>query len=87
MDINNIYHLISSHFRKKRMKMFNNLFHVNDKTKILDVGGTPFNWQWVKASPEIILLNFENQVDPKECKTNMSFIIGNGMDIDCEDNT
>lgn len=44
-------------FRKKRMLAFERMFTVSDRTRILDVGGTAFNWELISAKPQVTLLN------------------------------
>ena len=44
-------------FRKRRMRDFESLFHVADSDNVIDIGGTEFNWQFVKAEPHVVLVN------------------------------
>jgi hypothetical protein len=44
-------------FRERRMRDFAALFGITESTNILDVGGTPTNWQLLDVRPRVTLLN------------------------------
>jgi len=44
-------------FRERRMRDFAALFGITESTNILDVGGTPSNWQLLDVRPRVTLLN------------------------------
>jgi hypothetical protein len=44
-------------FRRKRMLVFQRMFGVSERTRILDVGGTKLNWELMSARPQVTLLN------------------------------
>ena len=44
MNIHAFYRPILQHFRKGRMRLFSQLFAIDSKTKVLDLGGGAFNW-------------------------------------------
>ena len=45
------------YFRSRRMRRFAQTFAITNETRILDVGGTPFNWEFVEARPRVTILN------------------------------
>ncbi len=45
------------HFRSRRMRRFERTFVITNETRILDVGGTPFNWEFLEARPRVTILN------------------------------
>jgi hypothetical protein len=45
------------YFRSRRMRRFARTFAITDETRILDVGGTPFNWKFVEARPRVTIVN------------------------------
>jgi len=45
------------HFRSRRMRRFARTFIVTNETRILDVGGTPFNWEFLSVRPRVTILN------------------------------
>jgi hypothetical protein len=46
-SIHSIYQPVLSYFRKRRMQKFLMEFQVTPSTRILDVGGEPFNWELI----------------------------------------
>lgn len=44
-------------FRRRRMRRFIRTFNVRETTRILDVGGTPLNWEMLAVRPRVTLLN------------------------------
>jgi hypothetical protein len=62
IDLNKtIYPVFFNYFRTRRMKKFTNHFHVNKSTRILDVGGTPFNWNLIQLKPRLFFCNISMQ--------------------------
>lgn len=51
-------------FRKKRMASFVDAHNPGADTSILDIGGTPHNWDIVNLPSEITLLNLPGESDP-----------------------
>lgn len=49
--------LLLRHFRSRRMRRFARTFAIGNETRILDVGGTPFNWAFLGATPRVTILN------------------------------
>jgi hypothetical protein len=48
---------LSRRFRTKRMRQFVEWFGIRHDTRILDVGGTLFNWQLVDVRPRLTIVN------------------------------
>jgi ubiquinone/menaquinone biosynthesis C-methylase UbiE len=69
MNIHKFYGKFGSYFRKKRMRFFEELLQPHESTKILDVGGSEYNWLLIDIQPEITLLN----VSTSENKLNGRF--------------
>src|SRR5208283_3216475 len=44
-------------FRRRRMERFVREFAIGRATRVLDVGGTPDDWQMVSVEPRVVLLN------------------------------
>ena len=59
MNIHKLYRPFLQYFRTRRMQRFLEVFEVNSQTRILDVGGDPFNWTLVQRqeSPQVIYAN------------------------------
>jgi hypothetical protein len=68
------------HFRRARMRAFEATFHASPQTTVLDVGGTPTNWNLLPERPDVTLLNIYALDDPTY-KT----VIGDGTDLEYED--
>ncbi len=49
--------LLLRYFRSRRMRRFARTFAITEGTCILDVGGTPFNWEFLEARPRVTILN------------------------------
>ena len=48
---------LSARFRRRRMAAFVRDFQVTERTRILDIGGTPDNWNLIAQRPQVTLLN------------------------------
>lgn len=57
MDIHRVYRALGTGFRRRRMKRFERVFRPTPQTRILDVGGTRFQWELVASRPRVTLLN------------------------------
>src|SRR6266516_323212 len=66
MVIHKVYSAASRIFRRKRMKQVEELFELADGKKILDVGGSQFNWKFVNAKPRVTIVNL---LIPQGCET------------------
>jgi hypothetical protein len=54
-----LFYKLSNYFREKRMKYFLNYTKLNEKDRILDVGGGYYFWDTVSIKNSITLLNIE----------------------------
>ena len=67
---------IMRRFRAARMRQFAAMCHVRPDSRVLDVGGTPFNWELSPVRPQVTLLNVE---DPNyDLPSDMRFVRGDG---------
>lgn len=57
MNIHDIYAIFARYFRTKRMRSFQKEFDVKPNTKVLDVGGSDFNWKLLPDLPKPIMVN------------------------------
>jgi SAM-dependent methyltransferase len=55
------------YFRKRRMKQFQDEFNIQSDTRILDIGGTSFNWNLVDRHCRLTILNLTRpkMIDPR----------------------
>lgn len=47
------------HFRRSRMRRFERMFGLTNDHRIIDVGGTAFNWRLVSVQPWLVFVNPE----------------------------
>lgn len=59
MNVHRVYDLLIRRFRRRRMNRFADTFRPAADTTVLDVGGTPYNWEQIGARFPITLLNTE----------------------------
>lgn len=57
MNIHDIYRPLLRYFRRRRMSEFYRLLDITSETRVLDVGGTTFNWRLCSFSPKITYIN------------------------------
>lgn len=76
----NVYELatpVMRHFRVRRMTAFAEMFALTPTTRVLDVGGTPFNWLLSPVRPRVTLLNNEAEpVDRGSIPADMEYVVG-----------
>ena len=80
-----IYPLILPFFRKKRMRAFKNTFSPSQATRILDVGGTTYNWKLVDCQSQITILNLSVPNNYNTEQRNFYFVKGNGLSLQYPD--
>ena len=54
---NSLLDRLLRYFRSRRMRRFVRDLGVNHQTRILDVGGTPFNWELLDVRPRLTIVN------------------------------
>lgn len=67
------------------MQNFVDEFAPAEDTEILDVGGTPFNWQLIGASYPITMVNLTAPPDADALPPNLRPVVGSGTQLDFED--
>ena len=82
INIHHVYRIFQGFFRKKRMKVFTNLFNLNNNTRIIDVDGTPFNWSLIPIKPEILIINI---FYPKSKLPDYKYIVADGKNLPFKD--
>lgn len=55
--IHRLYALVNSRFRRRRMRRFQDLVPVTPETRVLDVGGTMYNWTYARVRPRLTFIN------------------------------
>jgi hypothetical protein len=59
MNIHSLYRIIFQYFRPKRMRQFWRDFRLAPQTRVLDVGGTWYNWSLLSQQPCLTILNLK----------------------------
>ena len=57
------------------MRQFCQLFELTTESRILDVGGSEFNWGLLRFSPHVVLLNLSV---PRERESNFTWVVADG---------
>ena len=66
------------------MKDFTKLFDVTDDTRIIDIGGTKFNWTLIAQKPQVTLVNLNATTREED---NLMFARGDGTCLTYPDNS
>ena len=82
MDIHSVYAPFLRYFRSKRMKEFSNILKLNSATRIIDIGGGPYNWTLIPEEPSVTMINIQG--DPWE-KGRFRMEIGDGCALRFKD--
>lgn len=64
------------YFRKRRMREFARTFGITPETRVLDVGGTPFNWSLLSVRPRLTILNLPRTKE--EMEPGVNWVGGDG---------
>lgn len=59
------------HFRTQRLRLFEWTFKISERTRILDVGGSPEIWSFSKLKPELTILNMPSALAPHSQHANL----------------
>jgi hypothetical protein len=70
-------------FRARRMSEFVARFAITEKTRVLDVGGTPANWQLTSVRPQVTILNMPRGQERSE--DGFTFVSGDGCQLPFRD--
>ncbi|MDJ0848083.1 MAG: methyltransferase domain-containing protein [Myxococcota bacterium] len=83
--IQRVYETLVRGFRRRRMRAFAETFQPHGGTTILDVGGTPFNWELLGSESRLTLLNLELPQGFESLPANYSFVVGDATELEFED--
>jgi SAM-dependent methyltransferase len=84
MDIHSVYGLFLRPFRRRRMRAFQSSFRPTEGTTILDVGGTPFNWELAGIRSQLTLLNLSPPGGFDALPASYRFVEGSGTRLEFE---
>lgn len=83
MNIDSLYRIFFLHFRTKRMQAFQQEFSLAPQTRILDVGGSEFNWRLLPTIPKVTILNISL---PTERDPQFNYLVADGCHLPFPDN-
>ena len=85
MEIHAVYDVFLRRFRRRRMQVFAEHFEPAPSTTILDVGGTPYNWNLLGIESRLTLVNLElSQEGVSGLQPYMAVLIGSGTALDLD---
>jgi hypothetical protein len=64
MDRNHPYGALQRHWRRRRMSFFSRAFQITESSRVLDVGGTCWNWTLSSLRPRLTILNLFGPQEP-----------------------
>lgn len=83
MNIHDLYRPFLRYFRSKRMKNFLQRFELTAETRVLDIGGSLFNWLLIPNRPQLVVLNLSISRD-KRLK-NVTWLVADGCYLPFKD--
>jgi hypothetical protein len=57
--VHRLYRAVLPHFRRQRMRLLERALSLHQRSWVLDVGGTPYNWQHARVGPRVTILNLD----------------------------
>ena len=78
--VERLVHPIQLAFRRRRMEHFAKLFQLTEKTRILDVGGTPSNWSLIPMKPQVTLYN-TLATEMRGAPSHVTSVVGDGRSL------
>jgi SAM-dependent methyltransferase len=82
MNIHDLYRPFLKYFRTKRMRSFWHRFGLTTETRVLDVGGSEFNWLLMPALPRLTVLNLSL---PKKRGSEIAWLVADGRRLPFRD--
>lgn len=77
--IHRFYGLVSHRFRRARMQRFQELVPVTPETRVLDVGGTIYNWEYAPVRPRLTFVNIGPR--PGDLEPEVEYVRGDAMEL------
>jgi hypothetical protein len=65
-------------FRRRRMRRFERTFAITAATRVLDVGGTAINWEYLSVRPRLVILNTGRERRDAE---GVTWVVGDGCSL------
>jgi len=78
MRIHEVYARLLRPFRRRRMRRFAREFRVSSRLRVVDVGGSPFNWSFAPEVPSLVLANLRAPGDASSLPDGVRHVIADG---------
>jgi hypothetical protein len=78
MDVHRVYARVLRPFRRGRMRRFAATFGPLEGLRVVDVGGSAFNWSFVPAPPRLVLVNLEPPDAASAAPAGSAFVVADG---------
>ena len=78
MRIHDVYARLMRPFRRRRMRRFAREFRAGPRLRVIDVGGSAFNWSLAPERPRLVLVNVEAPAGARELPDGARVVIGDG---------
>ena len=79
MDFVHPYGALQRRFRRRRMAQFARMFGLGPRTRILDVGGDLWNWQFLQVRPTLTVVNVFPP--PTDLPPDVTWVVGDACDL------
>lgn len=81
MDVHRVYGALMRGFRRRRMARFVAQFDPAEGTRILDVGGSDFNWRLCESRPRVTLLNLDRAASDETLPPRFTRVTASGTEL------
>lgn len=78
MGIHDVYARLLRPFRRRRMRRFALEFRSLPRLRVIDVGGSFFNWSLAPGIPRLVLVNLRTKDDARRLPDGISRVVGDG---------
>ncbi len=85
MRIHDVYARLLRPFRRRRMGCFANEFPSAARLRVIDVGGSAFNWGFAREMPRVVLVNVSAPEDATARPPGMTLVVGDGTRLSFPD--
>lgn len=82
-----LYALVGTQFRRRRMALCLAIFGVRDSTRIVDLGGGYRTWEDLEVRPSVLLVNINAPTAPRDDMPNVTSVRGDATDLQYADDS
>ena len=75
------------YFRRRRMRAFVAAFHIDEETRVLDVGGTAGIWELLEVQPRVTLLNTPGDEQKRRTDGRFCSVFADGLHLPFSDHS